>query len=143
MSDFLKFKQVIQEQFDELAKNKLFVTDTSKDLLWGTYLSSFPEGSNPIYKERTTHDCQCCKQFIRACGNVVSFIDGKKVSIWDVDIGGDYQVVADALSKLVKKSDVKDEFLHYENNLGTDNNKQLLDTGAIKQWEDPTCLQTQ
>ena len=42
-------------------------TGVSKDALWDTYLASFPEGSNPVYKTRTEHDCQCCKQC--GCGD--------------------------------------------------------------------------
>lgn len=62
--DFKNFKLAIAKQFDEMSKHELFRVDVDKDLLWNTYLSSFPEGTNPIYRERTEHDCSCCKQFI-------------------------------------------------------------------------------
>lgn len=135
MKNFKQFKKVIHEQFIKMSKSELFCVDIEKDELWGAYLKSFPEGSNPIFRERTEHDCQCCKQFIRACGNVVAIIDNKLISIWDVIIGGHYQVVADALSKLVKSEKVENTFLHYEANLGTDSSLQQLKNGGILKFD--------
>lgn len=132
---FTDFKTAVQRNMDEMTSSDLFRTDVSKEDLWTTYLSSFPEGTNPIRRERTEHDCQCCKQFIRACGNVVSITsDNKLTSIWDVDVGGYYQVVADALSRLVKEKYVVNKFLHYEQTLGTDFNHQLNEDGSITTW---------
>lgn len=129
--NFTDFKSVVHEQMRQMSARELFRTDTSKDDLWETYLSSFPPGTNPIFRERTEHDCQCCKQFIRACGNMVAIVAGELVSIWDIEIGGYYQVVADALSKLVKSNAVRDAFFHTEQNVGTDFNRALLDSGEV------------
>lgn len=131
--NFINFKEAIQKQFDKIKDSELFITNIDKDKMWETYLNSFPSGINKIYRERREYDCQYCKQFIRACGNVVSIIDNKLVSIWDIEIGGHYQVVADALSKTVK-SEIKNIFRHYEKKLGTDFNHQLLGEETIK-WE--------
>ncbi len=131
---FLDFKAVVQQQFDKLSSWALFVTDVSKEDLWDTYLSAFPTGSNPLFRERTEHDCQCCKSFIRACGNVVAIIDNNLVSIWDIEIGGAYQTVAKALSKLVKSRPICGEFLHTEKNLGIDFNHQMLECGDVLKW---------
>lgn len=131
MSDFKKFKKVVHEQFGRMSKHELFRVAIDKDELWEVYLKSFPDGTNPIFRERTEHDCQCCKQFIRACGNVVAIVDKELVSVWDVNIPGHYQVVADALSKMIKSKKVENAFLHTEANLGTDSNRQLLENGEI------------
>jgi len=135
--EFSKFKEAVQTRFKILEETGLFYTDTHKDDLWECYLTSFPEGSNPMYKERTEHDCQCCKQFIRACGSVVSFVDGELVSIWDINIGGDYQVVADALSLLVRSNEIQNKYLHYQANIGTDHNNQVEigEGNKIKTWQ--------
>ena len=79
--NFNVFKSAVATQFAKMAKSPLFVTDTTGDDLWATYLAAFPEGTNPIYRERTEHDCSCCRQFIRNIGNVVTIQDGKLVSI--------------------------------------------------------------
>jgi hypothetical protein len=136
---FTVFKTAVNEQFSHMAKNNLFVTAVTKDELWDMYLESFPEGSDPIFRERRGHDCQCCKQFIRACGNVVSIApDLTLQSIWDIDIGdteSEYQIVANALSKLVKNRTIENIFLHYQKTLGTNFNHQELEDGKIKKWE--------
>lgn len=135
MGNFSDFKLAVEEQFTKLAESDLFKTEVSKEELWDTYLNSFPEGTNPIFKERTEHDCQCCKQFIRACGSTVAIIDNKLVSIWDIEVDGFYQDVADALSELVKSREIRNTFLHMQNHLGTDNNLQLLEDGKVRQWD--------
>ena len=133
---FKDFKIAIQQQFGLMSKyDNLFVTDIDKDTLWETYLDSFPAGTNEVYKERREYDCQNCKRFIRACGNVVAIIDNDLISIWDIRIGGGFQEVADAMSKLVKSKPIADKFMHYESKLGTDFNHQLLESGETLKWE--------
>ena len=53
MGDFNKFKKVMQAHLSEMAKAELFRVDIDKDILWETYLDSFPEGTNKIF--RTKH----------------------------------------------------------------------------------------
>ena len=135
MPIFKDFKIAVQQQMDNMAKHELFRTNVEKDLLWETYLRSFPPGTNNIFRERPEHDCQCCKQFIRSAGNMVTVVDGAKVSIWDVNVGGYYQVVADALATLVKSASIADAFLHNEHSLGTDYNHQETEDGQIMKWD--------
>ena len=134
MEKFTDFKTAIQLQFIAMVSSELFMTEVSKDDLWKTYLDSFPEGTNPIYKERREHDCQCCKQFIRICGNMVGIVNNKLVSIWDIEGEGHYKVVADAMSTLVKSQAIRDLFLHYEKTAGTDKSNQLLESGDVITW---------
>lgn len=126
--EFNVFKVAVAKQFERMKKHQLFRTGVDKDVLWATYLNSFPEGTNPIYRERTEHDCTCCKQFIRAVGDVVAVINGKVESIWDVVIPEEpgYQVVADALSAKVKSQSISDIFLHYEPTAGTNKSLQQM-----------------
>jgi hypothetical protein len=103
--------------------------------MWDVYLGSFPEGTNPMYKERSEHDCQSCKSFIRAVGNIVAVIDDQMVSIWDVGLRDEYQVVADAMAKAVKKRSIDNRFLSSERHAGVDKNHQLLESGDLLTWE--------
>lgn len=135
MLDFSHIKEAVQKQFAMMLEHELFITGVPKDTLWQTYLDSFPAGTNHIFRERTEHDCQCCKQFIRTCGNVVAVINSKKVSLWDVEVGGRYQPVVNALSLLVKSHNITNVFLHTEVNLGTNKNRQLSDIGElVRTW---------
>lgn len=118
---FLTLKQAVHAQFTKiLATGNVFTTDTQKALLKTTYLGSFPEGTNPMFRERTEHDCNCCNDFIRAAGNAVAYIDGKLVTIWDVEIGGHYQVVADAMAAYVRSKAINGIFLYFQENVGAD-----------------------
>ncbi len=105
---FTQFKQAVQRQFNEMQNHgTIYRSNIDKDYLWNLYLKSFPEGSNPIFRERTKHDCQCCKSFIRNAGTMLSICNNKLISIWDIQIGGIYQIVADELSKAVKKASIQ------------------------------------
>jgi len=135
--NFISFKTAVAKAFSTMSKGQLFRTTASKDDMWNTYLSSFPEGSNPIFRERTEHDCNCCKQFIRAVGNTVSIENGKLISIWDVVIpqadDKAYEVVAKAMSDLVKSHPIDNQFLHYERTAGTDKNHEEKN-GVVHTW---------
>ena len=120
--DFGIFKHAVAAQFERMKKLPLFRTAADKDDLWKLYLSSFPVGSDPMYRKRTEHDCSCCKSFIRAVANVVAVdADNNLLSIWDV-VAGDpnYQAVADALAQKVKSHPIQDVFLHFELTAGAD-----------------------
>ena len=120
--EFVNFSDAVARQFERMQEYQLFKTDIKGDVLWKHYLDSFPEGSNPIHKERTEHDCQNCKQFIRNAGNIIAIIDGKIVSIWDIRLEGTlhpYQVVADAMAKKVKSKAINTVFLTTEGRIGT------------------------
>lgn len=137
MLNFDVFGKAVAAQFQAMTRNGLYVAEIDKDLLWETYLSAFPPGSNPIYRERTEHDCTCCKQFVRALGAVVSFKDdGTLATIWDVQVDGPYQVVANAMAKLVRSARfASNKFLHYEPKVGTATSLvQVPDSTEIISW---------
>jgi hypothetical protein len=144
MSNFTVFRNAVAAQFQRMSSHPLFRVDVDKDLLWSTYLSSFPPGTNLLYRERTEYDCSCCRHFIRTLGDVIAVIDGQLVSIWDVTIlapgttanGMDdhftYQPVADALSRLVLSRPISEPFLHYEPTAGTDKSFEQIDRLAAE-----------
>ncbi len=143
MSSFHSIKSAIQKKVTEFTKDgtKIFLTDVDKDKMWEIYLESFPAGTNEIYKERTEHDCNCCKNFIRQFGNVVAVVNGNIESIWDlVDVEYPYDVVAGKLSEYVKSASIKNLFIAESAKIGTDKNVQLLEEpdtlgNKTKTWE--------
>jgi hypothetical protein len=134
--DFKLFKTAVQKQFANMCKYPLFRVMVDKDALWNLYLDAFPEGTNLVYKERREYDCNCCKQFVRAVGNVVAVIDGKLVSIWDVETGDlRFDIVADTVAELIKSHPIDNVFLHTERTAGTDKNFQEIVGGQPVAWE--------
>jgi len=135
--EFKEFKELQQKHVAGMLKDitKLFVVGVDKEVLWETYLDSFPEGTNPIYRERREFDCGCCSQFIKSFGNVVTIKDNKVITIWDFETGDStYQPVANALSKFIKLHPVTDVFVTRNNIFGTDKNYEDSDKGVIT-WE--------
>lgn len=136
MMNFKDIKNAVAKQFAAMCNQQLFRVNIDKDALWQTYLNAFPEGTNPVYKERTEHDCNCCKQFVRAVGDVVAIKDGKLISIWDGKTGNaNYQVVSNALAAYVKSAAIKDVFLHFEATAGTNKSFHSLVDGKVGEWD--------
>lgn len=137
MSDFKPFAQAVHKQFESMSKHELFVVDISGDDLFAAYLAAFPEGTNPIFRERTEHDCSCCKNFIRNIGNVVAIIEGQILSIWETvvleDVAEEYKVVAETLGKAVRNAPIKSLFRATEHQYGAESTVELRD-GVTKRW---------
>ena len=119
----------ITSQVDEL-----YVTGTSKEDIYSTYLAAFPEGTNPIYRSRAEYDCFTCKSFIRGVGNVVAIDDGKLVSVWDVEgLKYPYNIVAAAMSQYVKSRPITSIFRTKESVYGASSTRKLED-GTVRTW---------
>lgn len=109
---FHLFGNAVRKRFDALAQNSLFVVDSDRDGIWDRYLAAFPPGSNPIFRQRTEHDCSCCRHFIRSVGNVVAIADNEIATIWDVrDLPYPFQRVADAMAAYIRGLSICDVFL--------------------------------
>lgn len=117
--DFKVIGKAVNIKSAQLSQHQLYRVDLERDeLYYNVYLPSFPEGTNPLYRERTEHDCNCCKAFIRNFGGVVAIINGERHTIWDVEVGGYYQEVADAMAAYVKSKAIVAPFLHRERRVG-------------------------
>jgi hypothetical protein len=135
--NFITIKTAVAKQFDRMQKFPLYRVAIERDTIWETYLSSFPAGTNELYRERTEHDCACCRNFVKNIGNVVAMIDGKLESVWDVIVSDEpgYQAVVNALSAQVKAASIANTFLHFENSAGSKPNFEQLTTGGVKTWD--------
>jgi hypothetical protein len=139
MSDFIAFRNAVNAQLQQMTKHygQLYRVDVTKDEIWDCYLASFPAGTNPVYKERTEHDCNCCKQFIRDIGRVVAIDENfKTVSVWDIDETGTfYDVVASAMSDLVHKHRIDRVFRHDVKKVGHARNHTTDDQGNVVDFD--------
>ena len=135
---FKNFRDAISNQYDKLqATGNLYTVQIDKDQLWQHYLDSFPAGSNPIYRERTDHDCSACKSFIRNIGPVVAIIDDKIVSVWDIDapnVDLEYLEVAQAMRELIESKPI-DNIFRFDCRIQLHSiTKELLPDNSLKIW---------
>jgi hypothetical protein len=136
MAGFETFSKAVHDKFVELSKNELFIT-VNGDELWQKYLVSFPEGTDSIYVTNSEHNCNCCKQFVRNIGPVVSIKDGKMTSIWSgfsETLEYPYNVVAKSLDTLVINSPVRDLFRPTEPTYGAKVSTKLLNNGIVQKF---------
>jgi hypothetical protein len=133
--EFAEFGKMVSDRLDSFATGEIFVT-VDGDALWNVYLAAFPEGSNPMYKERTEHDCTCCKNFIRNVGNIVAVgRDGKLTTLWDVPARSPYKEVAEALHAFVLSTPITDVWRTAERKYGAKTTKQMLADGKVINWD--------
>lgn len=107
-----EFQEKIQKQFTSMCESgKLFRANVTGQSVWEHYLLSFEE--DPVFRDpnSTEHNCNHCKNFIRRYGNVVSINDKFEiVTMFDIDIEGEYKPTAVHLSNVLKSSKIKDVF---------------------------------
>lgn len=133
---FRAFADAIQTKFDSLTKEhkKVFTVQVDVDVMFNTYLNAFPAEVNTIFRERKQYDCQCCRSFIKRIGHVVKVENNKIVdTIWDVEVEGYYQLVADAMSAFIRSHNVKSKFLIQENKIGTLSNVDSKNSNIV--WQ--------
>lgn len=136
--EFKEFRTLVSDHFNIMTNNVnyLFEVDVDKEELVNTYLNSFPEGTNKIYRKKREYDCSCCKHFIKSIGNVVVIKDGNVETIWDIDIhDGKFEYVTKAMSELVKSNVVSDVYVSKVKKIGTEYNYEQYEDGTMKRWE--------
>lgn len=134
--DFKSFADAINKRFLKLAETgALFKVNVDKSQLWNTYQSSFPAGTNEIFRERRTHECNTCYSFIKKLGAVVAYTDGQIQTIWDVQgLESPYKEVAAAMHALVQPHSISSIFRIDEKLAGREFNIEENEAGEIR-WE--------
>jgi hypothetical protein len=108
---FVQFRDLVHRRIKEMESDcTLLIADVDKDELWDTYLSSFSKEDNPIFRERTEHDCSTCRHFIKNVGGMVIVNDSYEIeTIWSgINVSKPYKKVAKALDFYVKSKVIKD-----------------------------------
>jgi hypothetical protein len=126
---FETFAKMVKENFDVMSQGDLFRSGCSLDLR-DEYIKAFPNGFDNIYITNTTHTCNCCFDFIKNIGKIVSLKDGVISTIWDIDESVDigfYRTVANHLASLVRDGGILSTFYAGEKRYGAYKTTQLLD----------------
>jgi len=129
---FSIFADAVHAQYNSMAKNELFVVDVED--IFASYLAAFPEGTNPIFRQRTEHDCNCCKNFIRNLGRLIELRpDGTRRSAWSGlhDLPEPYRTVASRLEMLVLQAPIVSVYRTKERQYGTEQNRDNHDINIV------------
>lgn len=136
--NFTKFMEVFSKNAKSVFDNSqsLFLANVDKDILWETYIESYPADKNPLYRTRREYDCSCCKNFIRHFGNVVGIGSNNEIiTFWDFHTEDDtFEPVLQAMSKLVKNSVVSDVFVTKQSLYGTPVTREYLESKLVQSW---------
>ena len=114
---------------------RLYMVDADRDTLWKIYLDNFPEGSDPVYRTRSEHDCSSCRHFVKSFGAVVTLKDGEMTSIWDFVAPGRYGPSARALSKYIHSLPIIDQFVTDISKIGTEKDHEMLENSEVVTWD--------
>lgn len=122
---FKQFNNQIKNQFTKMQQTgKLFRVNISGDKLWEIYISSFE--ADPVFRDpnSSSHNCNCCKNFIRRYGNIISINnEGKLESIFsNISDAGEYTNSAIACASIVTNSKIENVFFETFNELNTNLN---------------------
>ena len=130
--DFKTFAALVDNKIKDLSKQDMLIANVDNDVLWNLYLDSFPEGTNPIYRERREYDCSCCKDFFRNMGNVITVKNGQVDTIWNIAAEYPFDVVASALHEHVVNAHIKNVFLTHQAKHGLVENRAMFDDVVVK-----------
>lgn len=152
---FKQFNSQIATQFARMCSNgKLFRSSVTGAKVWETYLNSFLPENNGIFRDSnsSTHNCNCCANFLRRYGNIVSISEeGKLESIFSgITDAGEYTNSAVACNELLTNNPIQDVFLETYQNLDktlnyekTNKNQEIFKLGIgethfqyTKEYED-------
>lgn len=131
--NFQDIQLSVQRRFNEMKDRPVFQAGIDKDEIWRIYLASFPAGTNPVFRERTEHDCSACRSFIKNAGGMVTISHGEVQTLWDIESPG-YQPVVDALADYVRGLAIENVFLHTEARIGQGRNFEESTAGVLT-WD--------
>lgn len=128
---FIKMREAFLDNFNKkiASNNHLFEVGLDKDKLWDLYLNAFPKEYNPLFRERTRHDCSSCRHFIKNFGNVVAINpDTYEIeTIWDVKVSPEYQPSFDTMAEYIRSNAISDVFVSKQKRIGTKENYEFCD----------------
>jgi len=129
--NFPAFARRVADNWERMNAGELFVVEVSDP--FALYLGAFPAGTDPMFRERTQHDCNCCKSFVRHLGVVVGFMDGQRVTAWDGcdDLPEPYPTVARRMRDLALQAPISGVFRASERGYGAERN---LDNYMVGHW---------
>jgi hypothetical protein len=119
---FRQFSLNVNQQVQKMMQQReLYCIAETSDLM-ESYLAAFPEGTDPVFRTNTQHNCSCCRNFIKNMGGVVAIIDGHIVTVWE-NTGGlnsTYHTVSERMDAIVRQQPIGNIFRTSESKFGNE-----------------------
>lgn len=135
------FHKIVTASFQSIARStQVYAANVDGDVLYARYLSAFPDGTNPLFKKATEHDCSSCRHFIRRAGIAIAVTDqGAIRTTWDEAAERapyPYNVVAAALRDLLRDAEIADLYRvsQKESSFGAATTRSLDESGKVLTW---------
>lgn len=133
---FSDFSSLVTRRLALLSSQpELFEAGDSNTDLYDSYLEAFPAGTNPVFRERTEHDCNTCKQFVRGMGRMVAIVNGQIETVWGGEVRENapspYNQVAAALDDLLKSLPITSVYRTDQASYGTPSNRDNHDLSIV------------
>ncbi len=108
---FTELSKKIVAQFNLMQQYPLFRVGVSN--LWDTYISSFEEGDDPVFRDpnSTSHTCNRDRHFISTYGDIVAVNGDEIITLWDIEVEKPYASPINALRDAVKNSPIIDKLV--------------------------------
>jgi len=142
INKFQTFARTVAASFQAVVESPhVYVADVDGDALYQHYLAAFPDGTNPVVKKKTEHECSVCRSFIRRAGNVVAVSDeGVVHTIWDKaaeTAPHPYNFVARALRYVLIDASIADLYRvgPKESSFGAVTTRSLDEGGRALTWD--------
>ncbi len=118
---FPEFRDLMEKHWKEITKDNppIFEVDINKSAFYQLYLDSFPEGANPVYRQRREFDCSCCHHFINQVGSVLVYTPNGWSSVWDFDAPYPFTDVCKVMSAELHQHSLRDIFYIDSKHAGT------------------------
>lgn len=145
--NFEELNKKIANQFNKMVKTgKLFISSVTGAEVWDVWIQGFK--SRAIFRDPNTSvmHCNCCNNFLRRYGNIVTIENGKVISMF-TDLGDDLGVYSNSIEALkeklenasidgvfLEKYDMLNEKLNYEKTTKTQNFYQLGIHSNLKRY---------
>lgn len=136
---FIEMRDIIHDFLDKMMKDnkRLFLINLDKDKLYQTYLDSMSPELNPFFRKTTTHDCSCCRGFIKNVGAVIAIKNCKVTTVWDANVRGTgYEKVFEAMNHYVRShvNDIEGFYVAALELQGCHHNFEVLEDGKQLTW---------
>lgn len=140
---FHLFSDQVRKNFTNMSNEQLFTIDADRDQVWNFYLQSFPLGTNDIFRERTEHDCSCCRHFIKNVATAVTINDDLSVNtVFDhcENLPEPYLTVATQMQEFIQSFSIVNYFLRTESQYGQETSVEVKPDGSTITWDHFSAL---